>query len=67
MDIITYEANSVAHDGTIYNRATDTLNEALQQEDGFYMWIDLPDGTQFQVPKGSMLRTLNYVITTVEK
>ena len=51
---------ALMHNGNLYNQATELLNSSIGQE-GFHIWIDLPDGTQFVIPKGSTIRTLNYV------
>lgn len=61
--MFTFSDMKTIYDGSAYNRATNILNEALEQEEGFCMWIDLPDGSQFQVPTGSRLHTLNYSIS----
>lgn len=47
------------HNGNLYNKATDLLNDSIG-EDGFHIWVDLPDGSQFVLPKGSKIKTLNY-------
>lgn len=59
---MTFGTLKTITDGAKYASATRTLNEALETEDRFYLWIDLPDGTQFVVPKGSKLNSLNYSI-----
>lgn len=51
-------------EGLKYYNATEILNQGLEQEKGFHLWIDLPDGTQFVVPKGSKLNSCNYSIVT---
>lgn len=51
-------------DGMRYYNATEILNQGLEKENGFHLWIDLPDGTQFIVPKGSKLSSCNYSIVT---
>lgn len=53
----------VVRDGMRYHNATEILNQGLEQEKGFHLWIDLPDGTQFIVPKGSKIDSCNYSIT----
>ena len=47
------------HNGNLYKQATDLLNSSIGEE-GFHIWIDLPDGSQLVLPKGSKIRTLNY-------
>lgn len=49
----------VMHDGKLYDEATKLLNSSIGEE-GFHIWVDLPDGSQFVIPKGSKIRTLNY-------
>lgn len=57
---------AVTHNGMLYQKATDLLNSSVG-EDGFAIWIDLPDGKQFVLPKGSKIRTLNYAIAIKEE
>lgn len=57
---------AVIHNGNLYNRATDLLNSSIG-EDGFAIWIDLPDGEQFVLPKGSKIRTMNYAMAIKEE
>lgn len=54
---------ALVHNGNLYAKATDLLNNSIG-EPGFHLWIDLPDGSQFVVPKGSKLHTLNYIPIT---
>lgn len=57
---------AVAHNGMLYQKATNLLNSSIG-EDGFAIWIDLPDGEQFVLPKGSKIRTLNYAMAIKEE
>lgn len=52
-------AFSVAiHNGNLYQRAVNLLNDNIG-EDGFYLWVELPNGEQMVIPKGSKLKFAN--------
>ncbi len=50
------------HNGALYKKATELLNSSIGEK-GFHIWIDLPDGSQFVLPEGSKIRTMNYTMT----
>ena len=50
---------ALVHNGNLYSKATDLLNSSIG-EPGFHIWVDLPDGSQLVIPKGSTLHTLSY-------
>ena len=52
-------AFSVAiHNGNLYQKAVNLLNDNIG-EDGFHLWVELPDGEQIVIPKGSKLKFVN--------
>lgn len=51
---------AMMHNGELYSKATKLLNSSIGEK-GFHIWVDLPDGSQFVIPKGSKIRILNYV------
>ena len=58
-------AFSVAiHNGNLYQNAVNLLNDNIG-EDGFYLWVELPNGEQIVIPKGSKLKFVN--VTSVIK
>lgn len=59
MDTFAQTLLAIMHNGSLYNEATELLNNSIG-EDGFCIWIDLPDGNQFVLPVGSKIKTLNY-------
>ena len=57
-------AFSVAiHNGNLYQNAVNLLNDNIGK-DGFYLWVELPNGEQIVIPKGSKLKFVN--ITTAQ-
>lgn len=58
-------AFSVAiHNGNLYQEAVGLLNDHIG-EDGFYLWVELPNGEKMAISKGSKLKFAN--ITPVIK
>ena len=52
-------AFSVAiHNGNLYQNAVNLLNDNIG-EDGFHLWVELPNGEQMLIPKGSKLKFAN--------
>lgn len=46
------------HNGNLYQKAVNLLNDNIG-EDGFHLWIELPNGEQIVFPKGSKLKFAN--------
>ena len=52
-------AFSVAiHNGNLYQNAVNLLNNNIG-EVGFHLWVELPNGEQIAIPKGSKLKFAN--------
>ena len=52
-------AFSVAiHNGNLYQNAVNLLNNNIG-EVGFHLWVELPNGEQITIPKGSKLKFAN--------
>lgn len=52
------------HNGNLFREAVNLLNDNIG-EDGFYLWVELPNGEKMVIPKGSKLKFAN--ITPVIK
>lgn len=52
------------HNGNLFQKAVNLLNDNIG-EDSFYLWVELPNGEQMVIPKGSKLKFVN--ITPVIK
>lgn len=52
------------HNGNLFQKAVNLLNNNIGV-DGFHLWVELPNGEQMAIPKGSKLKFAN--ITPVIK